>query len=328
MNVSRRSLLTACLVVPANAALATQMNPGPWPSALMMATGRPGGVYDVYGPAWGRLAQQASGVEISYRASGGAAADILLIERGAAQLGMTTVAVANQARSGTGAWTAGVRLNSFRALFPIFPSILQIVVPASSGITALAGLSNLVVGVGPDGGTGATSVPAIFASLGVSPARAVTGDYRLQMRDMLAGKLAACAFIGAPPMPAIAAAALGERLALLGFTPAEAEQVARTVPGMTSMLIPAGMFPRQGTAIASVGTPNFSIGAASLPDSLASTVTLAAMRNRLSLESLVPAAALAPQPMLGDPGQMTFHPGAAMALRSLGLDLPARFVEG
>lgn len=328
MNVSRRSLLAAALALPAGRVFATQAVTAPWPSALLMATGRPGGAYDIYGPAWGRLAQKFSGVVIAYRASGGAEADILLIEQGAAQLGMTTVTVANQARAGTGTWTAGVKLDGFRALFPMFPSILQIVTPAKRGITGLAGLAGRAIGVGPDGGSGAASVPPVLASLGIIPAKISTGDYGVQMADMLAGRLDACAFIGAPPMPAILAAARTQTLGIIGFTPAEAALVAVKVPGMTGMLIGEGTFPDQSAAIASIGTVNFAIGAAALPDALVNEITLAAMRNQAALARLVPAAATAPQPMLGAPGEMTFHPGAALALRSMGLDVPAKLVEG
>jgi TRAP transporter TAXI family solute receptor len=309
-------------------ALANQGSPVRWPGALLMATGRPGGAYDVYGPAWGKIAQKNCGVMIAYRASGGAAADILLIEQGAAQLGMTTVTVADQARTGAGSWTAGVKFENFRALFPIFPSLLQIVTPASSGLTGIASLNGRAIGIGPDGGSGAAAVPGIFASLGIAPARMVTGDYAPQIRDMLAGRLAACAFIGAPPMPAIATAARTETLGLIGVSAVEAALVTASIPGMTKMLIPAGTFPRQTQAIASLGTANFAIGAAKLPDSLVNALTLAAMRNQASLAAVVPAAATPPQAMLTAPERMTFHPGAATALRSLGLDVPAKFVEG
>jgi TRAP transporter TAXI family solute receptor len=312
----------------AGAAQAPGLADAGWPTALLMATGRPGGAYDVYGPAWGRLAAQSSGVAIAYRASGGAVSDILFIEEGSAQLGMTTVTVADQARSGAGAWTAGVKFADFRALFPMFPSILQIVAPARSGITTLAGLAGRSIGIGPDGGSASATVRAILASIGVTPGRLATGDFMPQMHDMLASKLEACAFISAPPSQAIYAAAQRTRLGLIGFTPDEAEQVTREAPGMSPMTIQAGAFPGQSVAIASIGTPNFAIGAKALPDALVNAITLAAMRNRASLAALIPAAALAPAPLLAMPGQMTFHPGAALALRSLGLDVPAARVEG
>jgi TRAP transporter TAXI family solute receptor len=317
-------MLAGAMLLPAGFAAAAPL----WPGPLLMATGRPGGAYDIYGPAWGRFAQQASGVLIAYRASGGAVADILLIEEGATQLGMTTVAVADQARSGTGNWTAGVSFRGFRALFPMFPSILQIVAPAHSGILTIADLGNRTIGIGPDGGSAAATAPAALAALGILPQHCATGDFTTQIHDMLAGRLDACAFIAAPPIPAITQAAMKTGLRLIGFTPDEALQATRAAPGLTPMTIAAGTFPGQTVAIASIGTPNFAIASAKLPDALVVTLTLAAMRNRLQLASLVPAAAMSPQPMLSAPGRMTFHPGAATALRSLGLTLPDSAVEG
>jgi TRAP transporter TAXI family solute receptor len=324
MTLPRRTLLSLALAAPAALAFADPA----WPGALIMGTGRPGGYYALYGPEWGKLATRATGVRIAYRASGGAAADILLIEQGVTQLGMTTVTVADQARAGSGQWTGGVKFSAFRALFPMFPSVLQIVSPQGTGITKLADLAGQTIGTGPDGGTGAAAVPRIFASLGIKPARLVPGDYDRQIQDMQAGRLAACAFMGAPPMPAIARAALHEKFSLIGFSADEAAQAAAAEPGITEMVLDTGTFPGQSIAVASVGTANFTIGAASLPDSLARALTLAALSNRLALAALVPAAAAMPEtaPLLQ--GDITFHPGAADALRSLGLPVPAKYVEG
>jgi TRAP transporter TAXI family solute receptor len=300
---------------------------GAGPSALVMGTGRPGGDYALYGTEWGKLAQTTTGVEIALRASGGAAANILLIEQGAAQLGLTTLVVAEEARNGTGNWTAGVKFQEFRALFPAFPSILQIISPRTSGITTLAGLAGQVVGIGPDGGTGAAVMPAIFSSVGVLPAQTLSGGYLDQVHDMLAGKIAACAFIGAPPLPAIVQVAMGQKLSLIGFSEAEAAQVARTSPGMTPMVLQAGMFPGQTTAVASVGTVNFAIGAASLPDALAGALTLAALRNQPALAALVHAAGAPPDVGPIIQAAIPFHPGAAKILRDHGLRIPDQDVQ-
>jgi len=344
LKLSRRGILAGALAMPGAAlaahapAASVPVPPVPvpsalaasWPSALLMATGRPGGAYDLYGPAWGRVAAQSAGVAIAYRASGGAVSDVLFIEEGSAQLGMTTVTVADQARAGNAAWTAGVRFESFRALFPMFPSMLQIVAPATGAarLTTIASLAGRSLGIGPDGGSAATTVQSMLAAIGVVPARVVTGDFTLQVHDMLAGRLDACAFISAPPTPAITAAAEKTRLSLIGFTPDEALHIARTTPGLAPMTIPENTFPGQSVPIASIGTPNFAIGAKSLPDTLVNAITLAAMRNRAAFARLIPAAAMSPQPLLAMPGQMTFHPGAASALRSLGLNVPANLVEG
>jgi TRAP-type uncharacterized transport system substrate-binding protein len=147
-----------------------------------------------------------------------------LIDENAAQLGLTTSVVAHEAGFGGESWTAGSCISSFRALFPVFPSILQIVSPRRTGITTLAELSAQDIGVEPSGSSSATVLPSLFRSLGIIPRNIVSGDYSDQLHDMLTGKLAACAFIGAPPVPAIFSIAMGQKLSLIGFSSAEAQQ--------------------------------------------------------------------------------------------------------
>ena len=269
----------------------------------------------------------ATGIDIAYRATGGSSANLLLIEEGSAQLGLSTVAVAAQARAGTGSWTAGVKLESFRALFPAYPSILQIISTPANGVSTLAELNGQSIGVGPDGASGAAAVRDILASIGVHPSRIETGDYEQQVLKMLAGKLAACAFIGAPPLPALTAAAMGRKLALIGFSSAEAAQVGRVIPGLSRMILPAGTFPGQSVDVGSVGTLNIAVGAASLPDSLAQAVTEAALKNRHLLGVAVPAAANTPAIEPVYEAGISFHPGAARALQDAGIYLPRSAIQ-
>jgi TRAP transporter TAXI family solute receptor len=314
MKLSRRMMLggsAACLVAA----------PAFGGSALVMGTGRPGGSYALYGPVWGQLVAAKAGINVAYRASGGAAADILLIEQNAAQLGMTTVSVAFQARNGEGAWTAGAKFQNFRALFPMFPSVLQIVSPRRTGIVSLAGLAGAVIGIGPEGGSGVAALPSVLASVGVIPARFVSGDYDAQIRQMLAGELSACAFIGAPPVPAIASVAMHGKLSLIGFSEAESAQVARTSPGMSRMILAAGVFPGQTIPVGSVGTENFAIGAAGLTDEVVAAVTLAAVQNRAALEAVVPAAGQSLFAGVLAGAGVPYHPGAVAALKGLGIDV-------
>ena len=323
MSLSRRNMLRLGLALPAMPAFANTATP----TALLMGTGSPGGDYVLYGPAWGQLAAAQTGISIAYRATGGSSANILLIEEGAAQLGLATVAVARQARFGTGAWTAGVKFGAFRALFPMFPSVLQIVSPQATGITSLDALSGQVIGVGPGGGSAATTVPDILASVGIQPKAMATGGYIRQIHDMLSGQIAACAFIGAPPLPAIAQMALTHNFSLIGFSEPEAAQVARVVPGMSQMVLKAGSFPGQHMGIRSVGTVNIAIGTASLPKDLAQAVTQAALDHMALLSAVIDTPQHASPVSSVTSAGITFHPGAAVALRRAGFRVPDKFVE-
>ncbi len=322
MNLSRRGLLGMALALPAGAARAAQIPQMP----LIMATGRAGTPYARYGTAWGSLAQTA-GLNIAFLASNGAVTNILLIERNAAQLGMTTAMIGAEARQGRGRWTAGVTFDAFRVLFPAFPSVLQIVSPRRTGITSVAQLAGKRVGLGAPGDTDTEAVPAILATLGLEGHFIPTGTFQNGLRQMAAGQLDACAFISAPPLAPIAAAATAQELTLIGLTPAEIDRVAQTIPGLYGMVLPAGLFPGQRLPVACIGTENLAIGAAGLPDNVARDITLTALRHRDMLASVVPAARPRPllQPVIA--AGLPFHPGAAAALRSVGYDLPGRAVE-
>jgi TRAP transporter TAXI family solute receptor len=322
MSLSRRGLLGLALAMPA-VARATALTQMP----LIMATGRPGTPYARYGAAWGQAAQEA-GLNIAFHASDGAVTNVLLIERNAAQLGLTTAMIGAQARQGSGQWTAGVKFDAFRVLFPMFPAALQIVSPRDTGITSVAQLAGKRIGLSAPGDTGTAAVPAILAALGLTGQFVTTGTFQNGLLQMTAGELDACAFISAPPLRAIIAASAQQQLTLIGLTPAEITRVEQAIPGMHGMVMPAGLFPGQRLPVACIGTANLAIGAARLPDNVARDITLAALRHRQMLAAIVPAAAAPSQLQQVLDAGLPFHPGAAAALRSLGYDLPESAVEG
>jgi TRAP-type uncharacterized transport system substrate-binding protein len=66
-----------------------------------------------------------------------------------------------------------------------------------------------------------------------------------------------------------------------------------------------------------VGTENFAIGAAGLPDAVAAAVTLAAMKNRAALAAAVPAASGALSAGVMESGVVAYHPGALAVLKGM-----------
>jgi acyl-CoA synthetase (AMP-forming)/AMP-acid ligase II len=128
-----------------------------WPKALNMGTAAPGGTYALYGPAWGQLVQEATGINISYRTTQGPNQNIVLVNTREVEIGMVTMGVALQAWNGDGAWTQGRKFQDIRALFPMYDTPFHGIALKKSGITRMAQLSGKNIGVGPRGGT-----PGIF----------------------------------------------------------------------------------------------------------------------------------------------------------------------
>jgi TRAP transporter TAXI family solute receptor len=289
--------------------------------ALTMATGEPGGGFAVFGPSWGQVASAAAPITLSYRASGGSAANILLLEQGAAQLGLTTLAVADQAWLGSAAWTGRVKLRGFRALFPIYPASWQVFSRLDSAVQRLADLTGKRVGVGPAGGASAVLTPALLGAIGIAPHLTIAGLYAEQIDLLIKRKLDACAFIGVTPLPVIRADAAKGGFKLLGVTPAQQASLAH-LPGMDPMVIPQASLPHMTASVATVGSGAIAIGRADLPDGLVEQLTEAALNGRTAL--IRPAM---DADWIDTRDSIAIHPGAARALRRHGFAVPARLVR-
>lgn len=319
MNLARRSLLGAVASLPfAGLCRADQ---SVWPGALEMGTGLPGAAYAQFGPAWGRLITQETGVTLVYRSTDGSDSNLLLIEENIIQLGLCSLPLAIEARNGTGDWTAGAKLEQFRVLFPTFPSVLQIVSTAD-GVKTLAELQGQSIGLGLSDAVSPGLMKQILINQGITPGPITQGHYAQQISELLRGELAACAFFGAPPIPALKEATLKNRLRLIGFSKTEADQASNLIPGLTYMVLKAGTFPGQTLNVGSLGTMNLAVSAAHLPNSLAEKATLAALRHRPELANSVPAASASLPLQLIYQNGLAFHPGAVKALRKLGYAVP------
>lgn len=330
MALGRRGLIGALGGMPLAARAATMQAPRPatMPTALTMATGAPGGGFALYGPAWGMAAARAARIAISYRASGGSAANILLVEQGTAQLGMVTGPVADQAWNGDGGWTGGVRLRGFRALFPIFGASLQVVAPLDGRVRRLSDLAGRRVGLGPAGGSGAALVPRLLAAARLAPRTFLDGLFAEQIELLHKGRIDACAFFGATPLPALRTAATHGGYRLIGPTDAEIGAMRRAVPGLERVTIPRGSLQHLTAPVASIGAGAIAIGRADLPDEIAASVTEAALAGGTTLLHGLPGAAELPTGWLAGVSPIEIHPGAAPVLRRHGYAAPGRLIRG
>lgn len=212
---------------------AAQPKNAAWPKALNMGTAAPGGTYALYGPAWGQMVQEATGVNISYRATQGPNQNIVLVNSREVELGMVTMGVALQAWNGEGAWTQGKKFQDIRALFPMYDTPFHGIALKRSGITRLAQLAGKNVGLGPRGGTPGTYFPLMLETLGIKAGALRFGsgaDMSGQLQD---GLLDAFLFASGVPVPAFSEAETQSEVSFLDFTAEEVTKLLATYPELS-----------------------------------------------------------------------------------------------
>jgi hypothetical protein len=319
-------LAAGALAVPGLRPAAAQPRNAAWPRALNMGTAAPGGTYALYGPAWGQMAQEATGVQISYRTTQGPNQNIILVNRKEVELGMATMGVALQAWNGQGDWTQGNRFRDIRALFPMYDTPFHGIVLKASGITNHAGLNGRSVGVGPRGGTPGTYYPLLLQHLGIRPSAVRYGsgtDLVGQVQDRL---LDAFLFATGVPAPSFSELEVQADVNFLDFTEEEVRRLTAQFPELAAGTLPVGTYRKQDRPLRIVGMYNFAIAHRSLPDDLVYEITKSVLGQNARFRQAISAASETLAENWTKNSFLPFHPGAARYLREAGHQVPDALV--
>jgi TRAP transporter TAXI family solute receptor len=329
----RRHVLNAALLGAAASGLGGLARPAiaqpknaSWPRALNMGTAAPGGTYALYGPAWGQLVQEATGVAISYRTTQGPNQNIVLVERKEVELGMVTMGVALQAWEGKGDWTQGNKFRNIRALFPMYDTPFHGVTLKRSGIDSHAKLAGRSIGVGPRGGTPGTYYPAMMNALGYQPSAVRYGsgsDLAGQLQD---GLLDAFLFASGVPIPAFSELEVQTEINYLDFTEEEVKKLTQAFPELAPGTLPVGTYRSQQRPLNVVGMYNFAIGHRSLPEDLVYELVKAVLGQHQRMRQAIAAASETLPENAAKNTFLPYHPGAARYLREVGQNIPDKLV--
>lgn len=327
-RLRRRDLLPLALggaaVGPAPRLARAQAKPG-WPRALTLGTASVGGTFAVYGQAWATLVGERVGLAISTQQTQGPNQNIILLEGGDIELGMTTMGVALQAWEGKGDWTQGRQHRSIRALFPMYDTAFHFAALERSGISSVAQLAGKRVGVGPRAGTPGTYFPLMFEELGldVTIANGQAADMASQLAD---GLIDCFAFAAGLPFPAFAELEATNEVAFFSVTAQEIERLKAALPELSDAVIPAGTYKGVTADQPTLGVFNFAICRRDLPEDLAHAIVEAVHASHAELVRAHAAAKETLPENVSRNGFLPFHPGAARYYREKGFAIPDELV--
>lgn len=296
-----------------------------WPKSLTIGTASPGGVYLLYGRALAELWTEKLGIPVDAVSTQGPIHNVKLTDQGGAQIGLITMGVGLQGWNGTGDWTGGRRFRNMRALFPMYDTPLQILVPSRSGITKLEQLDKKRIGVGPRAGTGGAYIPDIMKLLGVSP-QIKFGSIADLATELLAGRYDASATMTGVPVPAILDAEAKEPLTFISLTGEQIDVIRKAMPEFSPSKIGANVYKSLGKDYETIGVFNFAIGRADLPDDLVYQLVKAVHENQAQLIRGHSSATETIPQNVDKNTFLPFHPGAVRYYREIGIQIPPQLI--
>lgn len=317
------ALIVARACVPAVAATV----PANWPASLTIGTASPGGLYVVYGRGLAPILGEAIGIPVTAQSTQGPDQNVLLMERGEAQLGFVTMGVALQAWNGTGEWTHGKQLRTMRALFPMFDTPFQFVTAADSGVKSLGEMANKRLGIGPQGGTGGTYFPSVFKTLGI-PVTVRYGAWELLSDLLQTHSLDGMAVAIGAPAPLIVKLDADHAIQFAVPSDKEIAALRAAMPELGLSVVPAGTYPSLMSDYKTIGLFNFAVASKDLPDDLVYAIVKAFYTNHDRMVAVHEAARESVVDNLKRNEFLPYHPGAVRYYREIGVDLPASLTPG
>jgi hypothetical protein len=288
-------------------------------SGRPLYTASPGSGFISYGTALARFTA-AHGIALEVRASAGSIENLRRVEDEPGSL--ATAFLGSVVDALTGARSVnGRRHRAIRALFPMYETGFMAVALASRGITRFGDLAGRKVGCGPAGGPGEVFFRAAAEAAGVS-AEVVSGDANVLVQAVLAGEIDALWQGASVPIPAIAAVADAADAVVFGPGPATSAAVVARLPHLAVLAVPPASYRGQHQPITTIAAWNVVIANMALPheDAYALTRLIATMTD--PVRAIGPMAGGTRAANAGVNQVLTYHPGAARALREAGVTVP------
>jgi len=283
---------------------------------ITLATATPGGGFPLYGGVVAEVINALDpSLQVECRNTKGSTENVPLLEASEVDLGLVTgeVAFADAARSATGP----------RILAAMYATAGMFVVRGDSPARSIADLRGKPVAFGARGSGLVILARFVLDGLGLDMERDFTAIYLDRAGDgpamVLDGRAAALwgGGIGWPGFSSVATQ--GGRF--IAPSAAEASQILTKHAFLKPLSIPAGAYPGQETAIASVGSWSFILARPDLPDEIGYRLAkalhqgeaqLAAKLDQARETTATNTAAAAPEPRL-------INPGVARYLKEIGV---------
>jgi uncharacterized protein len=253
-----------------------QTQPPPARRVLRLTTGTPGARFQPLGQALAAAYATAfPGVDVRSRESDGSVANVDILQRGEADVGLSYADVAYMAYVGR----LGGRQRPFtdlRGLAVLELAPVHLVVAARSPIMDATGLRGQRVAVGPAGSGSALTAQIVLKALGIeAPAvRVESLRYNEAAARLAAGTIDALFVTGTDPVDAVLTSTTGGAR-LLPLSGRAIDKLRHDYPFFRPTVIPGGTYPGHPASVHTIGVDNLLVCRRGLDEAMAHDLTRA-----------------------------------------------------
>lgn len=290
-------------------------------TTVILGTATPGGGFPVYGAAVVEIVNAAdAALSLQPKHTKGSSENVPMLEAGQLDLALVQGEVVHEALSGIGRPPANLTI-----IAAMYSTPGMYVVRADSPYQSISDLRGKPVAFGAKGSGLVILARYVLDGIGLDQDRDFQAIYLERAGDgpaMVAdGRAAALwgAGVGWPGFSAVAQAPGGARF--IAPSANELQRILAKHSFLRPLSVPAGGYPGQSGAIASVGSWSFILARPTLPDEVAYRLARALHQNEAALAARLPQAreSTAANTVAAAPRRELIHPGVLRYLREIGL---------
>lgn len=293
---------------------------GSGPVMLRAVSGASGGLWQIYGTAWGKIVEDyTDNIQIQVEAVGGGYANVASVNEDPNCLGMTQNAAAYEGARGLN-WAKGKKYEDIRGLFPVYPSSLHFWASEKSGIKTIGDFEGKVISVGPAGGTD-TNVKQLFELLGVKPKQFINQNFADLVQAMQDGLIDGVCVSTGHPHSTISELEQSMNINHIEPTPEQIKLITEREPYYSVVTLPANTYKNQPNDINMLAFYSFAICHKDLDEEVAYQITKAVLEHN---DELVAAVKAAEDSVAENVVEIKhpLHPGAYRYYQEIGIEVP------
>jgi uncharacterized protein len=251
-----------------------------------IATGSPSGIYYPFGGGLASLwSEHSAGINMKAEVTTGSVANLLQVQRGESEVGISQGDAFLAAREGGGRFEEPLQVS---ALLALYPNLVHLLVPAGSDIHSVQDLIGKRVSLGAPGSGNLVTARNVLATLEIplDKLRPYYLTYTETATGLRDGTLDAGFIVGGIGVGAVTELALTRDIRLVAFSDEDMAQLSGAYPAYTAFDVPAGLYRGVNQPVQTVSLWNFLVVHQDMEEALAHELTRLALAHRERLQAV------------------------------------------
>jgi TRAP transporter TAXI family solute receptor len=320
-------LLVAAASVYGGGASSASSSASSGPLKYSMASGSVGGNFYLMGGGIAQTINRHLPKEFLFTSetTGGGGANIGMLQKGEAELGIAMTSSLYEALAGEAKWTGGVKHDKIRGALALYPSWFTLYTLKSSGIKSLKDLNGRIVGVGSKGMAMDSIFRQFFEEQNIKPKQIHNDGHGATATALGNGVIDAALLFSYPPFAAIAELESTKDLAFVPLSPAEQKALTDKYSFYVADSMPAGSYKGATVDVPGVSEWNMLVTNVDVPADKVYLIVKTLCENQADMIAVHNSAKfMTAENTLNF--NIPLHAGAVRYLKEKGIKVPARLI--